>query len=64
MRVPIDGDPRRRAWQRQLEHVGLSHTSLPVPRSPAGFGIGAAKSGHEVDPPVRPRPPVAHMRNP
>jgi hypothetical protein len=63
-RVPIDADPRQRAWRQQLEYVGLPYTTpMPVPRASPGVGIGPAISGHEVNPPPRPRPPVEHMRS-
>jgi hypothetical protein len=63
-RVPIDPNPHWRAWRQLLEHVGLpGSTPMPVQRASPGVGIGPAISGHEVNPPPRPRPPTSHMRS-
>jgi hypothetical protein len=59
--VPVDADPRQRAWRQLLEHVGLPD-STPMPRQVVGIGAGPAKSGREPNWPVRP-PPASHMRS-
>jgi hypothetical protein len=62
--VPIDADPRQRAWRQLMHHVGLAEsTPMPVQRASAGVGIGPTIGGREVNPPPRPRPPVEHMRS-
>jgi hypothetical protein len=62
--VPVDADPRQRAWRQLMHHVGLAETTpMPAPRTSAGVGIGPAISGHEVNPPPRPRPPAQHQRS-
>jgi hypothetical protein len=62
--VPTDTDPSVRAWRQQLEFIGLPHTiAMPVQRASPGVGIGPAISGHEVNPPPRPRPPEQHQRS-
>jgi len=48
---------------RELIGQVYGGSRIRVPRSPASIGIGAAKSGHEVNWPVRPRPPASHMRS-
>jgi hypothetical protein len=62
VRVPIDIDPHRRAWQQLMHHVGLDENT-PTPRQVVGIGAGPAKSGHEPNWPVRPPPPPLHQRS-
>jgi hypothetical protein len=60
--VPVDADPRQRAWRQLLHHVGLAE-STPMPRQVVGIGAGPAKSGHEPDWLVRRPPPPMHQRS-
>jgi hypothetical protein len=62
--VPIDADPRQRAWRQLMRHVGLSEsTPMPAQRASPGTGIGPTISGRESDPAPRPKPPATHMRS-
>jgi hypothetical protein len=62
--VPIDADPRQRAWRQLMHHVGLAEsTPMPVPRASPGVGIGPSVSGRESNPVPRPRPSPRTMRS-
>jgi hypothetical protein len=62
--VPIDADPKARAWRQRMAYVGLDeNTPMLTPRAGAGVGIGPTISGHEVNPSPRPKPPAGHMRS-
>jgi len=64
VQVPVDADPRQRAWRKLMHHVGLPEdTPAPVRRAAsAGVGISPA-IGREVNPAPRPKPPAEHMRS-